>query len=32
MIEQRMAVVVEGIKILVQQGISAAMNAVNQKE
>lgn len=31
-IEQRMAVVVEGIKILVQQGISAAMNAVNQKE
>jgi PTH1 family peptidyl-tRNA hydrolase len=31
-IKQRMAVVVEGIKILVQQGISAAMNAVNQKE
>jgi len=31
-INQRMAVVAEGIKILVQQGISAAMNAVNQKE
>jgi PTH1 family peptidyl-tRNA hydrolase len=31
-ITQRMAVVVEGIRILVQQGISAAMNAVNQKE
>jgi len=29
---QKMAVVAEGIKILVQQGISAAMNAVNQKE
>lgn len=32
MITQKMAVVVEGIKVLVQQGISAAMNAVNQKE
>jgi len=31
-IKQRMAVVVEGIKVLMQQGISAAMNAVNQKE
>ena len=31
-IHQRMAVVVEGIKILMQQGISAAMNAVNLKE
>ena len=32
MIIQKMAVVVEGIKILVQQGIPAAMNAVNQKQ
>ena len=31
-INQRMVVVVGGIKTLVQQGISAAMNAVNQKE
>ena len=31
-INQRMAVVVEGIKVLLGQGISAAMNAVNQKE
>jgi PTH1 family peptidyl-tRNA hydrolase len=32
LIKQRMAVVVEGIKVFMQQGISAAMNAVNQKE
>ena len=31
LINQKMAVVAEGIEILVQQGISAAMNAVNQK-
>ena len=31
-ITRKMAVVVEGIKILLGQGISAAMNAVNQKE
>jgi PTH1 family peptidyl-tRNA hydrolase len=31
-IKHRMAVVVEGIKVLIQQGISEAMNAVNQKK
>ena len=31
-ITQKIKVVVEGIRIFVQQGISAAMNAMNQKE
>jgi len=31
-ITQKMAVAVEGIRIFVQQGIAAAMNALNQKE
>ena len=32
MINQEMSVVVEGIKILLEQGIPAAMNVVNQKK
>ena len=32
LIQQKMAVVLEGINILIRQGISAAMTQVNQKE
>ncbi|KPK23511.1 MAG: hypothetical protein AMJ61_15620 [Desulfobacterales bacterium SG8_35_2] len=32
MIEQKMSVVMEGIRIFLQQGISAAMTMINQKE